>query len=182
MNFGYVKERIADETQDAVDNKLIAGWVDDLIADISKFYGPLGEVTITADANTFYDLPNDFIEKSEIWDSNGKYYLYYTITSDGKISFDDSGVFKVTYHTVPDVLPRGSSGEVEDETEIPIHRIFHKDIVTGCLAHYWSRENEARAMDIFDVFHSSIRRSAQLLKQREHRVKFTRWSRKKGGF
>ena len=177
MDFKYIKDRVEAEVEDHVANKLLAGWVDDLVVIISKSYGKVATWEVTAEKDDPEDLPDDYLETSEIFDSDGKRFTSYVINAYGQIVFAQDGEYKVVYYRLPDPLERNVDGEVEDEEEPPVHKIFHMDLITGCIAKYWDweslgdRAESAHGSKFWASFYQSVYESARKLREREHMPK-----------
>lgn len=148
-------ERYVNEVIDKIDaiegiNQAL-GWLQDKA-------GLIDEVQIQAVAGTWYNLPDDCIGVLSVQGTNGtaKYDK-----QDNSLLFYSDDTYTVRYRKIPFEI-------VSLTTEIPIHKAFHRVLVTGFAA-WWKlreEENNADGLRLLAKFERDAAYTASLLRRK----------------
>lgn len=122
---------------DTLDNLDALGWLNEcLIGDLGAEARLTGSAVINAvSTSTWYDLPEDMIEITEIEDASGNGYRGAYRVRDGKIRFYTAGTYTVWYYKRP--------GEMSTLTEEPgAHVLLHRPIALFLASRFKSKEDD----------------------------------------
>lgn len=136
-------------------------------------------VTLIPESGVEYDLPDDILERHEVRDEAGVDYFNYQVTEDNKITFFESGQFKLIYTKIPDPIDK------DDALAVPeVNPVFHRAIVKYCIAQYWEAVadgipgEENKATMLMAKFYNMIDKAAKRLKDnpnQQHTIAFKLW-------
>ena len=136
-------------------------------------------VTLIPESGVEYDLPDDILERHEVRDEDGVDYFNYQVTEDNKITFFESGHFKLIYTKIPDSIDK------DDNEAVPeVNPVFHRAIVKYCIAQYWEAVadgipgEENKATMLMAKFYNMIDKAAKRLKDnpnQQHTIAFRLW-------
>lgn len=117
-----------------IENTQAFSWINGAVAAIRDEYPPIKEVLFSnVEAGEECDLPADYMKIAEVRD--GERYLYYNVTADKKIIFEDGGNYTVKYHYLPAIVT-----SLDENPDVP--EVFHAAIVEFCLSKFWEAESE----------------------------------------
>lgn len=135
-----------DDIIDAVDGGM--AWLNEGLFALGANALLFGTTTIDAESGTFYPLPADALDITEVLDAAGTFYTLYRCRG-GEISFFDAGTYTVTYRRLP-----ASVSAVDDTPEV--HQAFHPVLALFVASRFKSRDDDenkdaARLMGEFNV-------------------------------
>ncbi len=173
MTITEIRAILEREIDDTVTAPNISAWVYSAMVEIAKQYGRIAEAQQVAVADTFYDLPNDYLATSTIRDSEGEHYFDYEITELGQIAFERDDTYDIEYFAMPEALPTVEATMLATVPEV--HLLFHPAIVDWCKHKYWDNEasvlgvdqGESMYADKFKMsFYQQVAQSVLVLKNR----------------
>ncbi|MDD4891578.1 MAG: hypothetical protein PHU85_16790 [Phycisphaerae bacterium] len=134
-----------------IDADAIAWCWDAVFRMDSRLWPEKTEDYASAVADTFYDLPSDFLYTVLVEDDDGDEYTDYTIRS-GKIKFEDDDTYTLTYRGTPTKYTATTGGggtiSMQDIFQEPIakylcSRFYSQDDDTNSSAARWMNEYRA---------------------------------------
>lgn len=137
-------------------------------------------VRMALQPRTEADLPADYLISHEVMSLGNWPYKGYQISKEMKILFFLEGLYKLIYTPVPEAIDH------QDNASVPtVHRAFHEDIVTFCLAKHWEKiadgipGEEEKAFRLMRSFQRSVEDTAHLLRRNvneRHQIDYELWS------
>ena len=175
LKFGEIVTMYQDETDDTLtDVRVLAQWIYLAENKIAQAYGPVKEITITAEKKTRYALPADLIKMSEV-ELDGSEYYDFQVSAAGEISFDDAGDYTIRYHYMPVMI------DYKNLDSVPAcHGLFHAAIPHFLVGKYWTTTSEGIAGEVrmaqayFQSFYEMVQEAKGTLERRERRPTIAR--------
>lgn len=124
-----------------------------------------GDITITAVANTWHNLPATFLNVENVIDSEGEEVTNYTIDG-ARIKFKEDGSYKIEYKRMPNEIAKGLESAVPE-----IHELFHSKLELYIAARVRLNFNheDGEGMRLLNEFYNGIQSVNKVLSKGKHK-------------